>query len=137
MDDRNASYIEKSLKSQIHLEQIRLLYDGLLFSLLASFVIALIIFFTLLDKVDSRETLDIWLYSMLFLLFVRAGVAYLFYKSPPETHPYKKWSAYFLTGAFLGGTLWGMLPWLGHSAHDEYQALIIICRIAGKPSPCL
>ena len=129
MDDQATSQASESLKSQIHLEQIRLLYDGLLFSLLASFVIALIIFFTLLDKVDSRGNLDIWLYSMLSLLLIRGGIAYLFSNSPPKSHLNKKWSTYFLTGTFLGGTLWGTLPWLGHSAHDEYQALIVICIV--------
>ena len=129
MDDRNVSQASESLESQIRLEQIRLLYGGLLFSLSASSVIAVIIFFTLLDQVDSRENLDIWLYSMLSLIVVRGGIAYMFAKSPPETHLHKKWSTRFLVGTFLGGSLWGMLPWLGHSAHDEYQALIVICIV--------
>lgn len=129
MDDNTTSQGSTSLESQIRLEQIRLLYGGLLFSLSASFVIALIIYYILLDHVDSRSSLDAWLLSMLILLAARSSIAYLFLHAPQNTHQDSKWSILFLAGTFLGGCMWGMLPWLGHSVHDEYQALIVICIV--------
>jgi len=61
----------KPLDSQISIEQIRLLYGSLKFSLGASFVVGAIMYFTLIDHSDSNENLRIWLYFFLFVFTAR------------------------------------------------------------------
>ena len=61
----------EQLDSQISAEQIRLLYGSLKFSLGASFVVAVIMYFSLMEESDSRANLDIWALCVLIVFFIR------------------------------------------------------------------
>ena len=69
----------KLLESQISLEQIRLLYGSLKFSLGASFTVAVIMYITLVNQSDSNVSLDIWAYSVLAVFSLRTLDAIHFY----------------------------------------------------------
>ena len=120
---------DKLLKSQISLEQIRLLYGSLKFSLGASFAVAVIMYITLINQSDSNGSLDIWAYSVLAVFSLRALDALHFIYSSADKQKLAHWHVRFLSGALAGGILWGSLSWLGHSAKDEYQALIVMCTV--------
>lgn len=120
---------DKLLDSQIALEQICLLYGSLKFSLGASFIVAVIMYITLINQSDSNSNLDIWAYSALAVFSLRTLDAIHFIYSPANKQKLAYWHMRFLTGALAGGILWGSLSWLGHSSKDEYQALIVMCTV--------
>lgn len=117
------------LDSQISLEQIRLLYGSLKFSLGASFMVGIIMYFALLDHSDSVQSLNLWLYFFLTVFALRTLDAAHFLNSTDKKQEQAYWYYRFITGAFTGGILWGSLSWLGHSSMDEYQALIVMCTV--------
>jgi len=130
VNDTNKALSErKLLKSQISLEQIRLLYGSLKFSLGASFAVAVIMYITLLNQSDSSTNLDLWALGVLTVFTLRTLDAIHFITSPAEKQEMAYWHVRFLTGALAGGILWGSLSWLGHSVKDEYQALIVMCTV--------
>lgn len=130
MDSLKKGYTENtSLESQISLEKIRLLYGGLKFSLPASFAVAAIIYYMLLDHADSRDKLDIWACIMLSMFSLRALDAFKFHYSPPEIQQLPRWKIQFLSGTLIGGVSWGLLAWLGHSSSVEYMATIVMAVV--------
>jgi PAS domain S-box-containing protein len=117
------------LNKQIRLEEIRLLYGGTPFSYTASFVIALIIYNVLLGHVTSPQNLDIWLFTILAVLFVRSVDSYLFSTKDKKEQSRKSWRIRFFTGTGIAGFCWGLLPWLGYSSEIEYFSFIIVCLV--------
>jgi len=117
------------LDKQIRLEEIRLLYGGTPFSYTASFVIALIIYNVLLDHVTSPQNLDIWLFTILGVLFVRSVDSYLFSTKDKNEQSRQSWRIRFFTGTGIAGFCWGLLPWLGYSSEIEYFSFIIVCLV--------
>lgn len=127
MDDIKEGINEHEfLESQITLEQIRLLYGSLKFSLGASFSVAIIMYFMLRGHSDSATNLNIWIGAVFVIFLFRTIDALYFLSSPQESQEQPIWHLRFLTGALCGGILWGMLAWLGHSSKDEFQALIVM-----------
>jgi PAS domain S-box-containing protein len=120
---------KKQLHQQIRLEEIRLLYGGTPFSYTASVIIALIIYSVLLDHVASERNLNIWLFTILSVLFVRSIDSYRFSKQTRQDQLKKHWRTRFFIGTGVAGFCWGLLPWLGYSAEVEYLAFIIVCQV--------
>ena len=117
------------INQQIRLEEIRLLYGGTPFSYSASVVISLIIYNVLLGHVTSEQNLDIWLYTILGVMFVRSIDSYLFSKHSKQQQLAKSWRIRFFVGTGIAGFCWGFLPWLGYSAEIEYFSFIIVCLV--------
>lgn len=117
------------LNKQIRLEEIRLLYGGTPFSYTASFVIALIIYNVLLGHVASQQNLNIWLFTILGVLFARSIDSYIFSRQDKQNQSKKSWRIRFFAGTGIAGFCWGLLPWLGYSAEIEYFSFIIVCLV--------
>ena len=117
------------LDKQIRLEEIRLLYGGTPFSYTASFVIALIIYNVLLGHVTSPQNLNIWLFTILGVLFARSVDSYNFSTKDKKEQSRKSWRIRFFTGTGIAGFCWGLLPWLGYSSEIEYFSFIIVCLV--------
>ena len=117
------------LNQQIRLEEIRLLYGGTPFSYTASFVIALIIYNVLLGHVASQQNLNIWLFTILGVLFARSIDSYIFSRQDKQNQSKKSWRIRFFAGTGIAGFCWGFLPWLGYSAEIEYFSFIIVCLV--------
>ena len=117
------------LNKQIRLEEIRLLYGGTPFSFSASFVIALIIYNVLLGHVSSSQSLNIWLFTILAILFARSVDSYLFSTKDKKEQSKHSWRIRFFAGTGIAGFCWGFLPWLGYSAEIEYFSFIIVCLV--------
>ncbi len=124
--DSNSS---NHLNQHIRLEEIRLLYGGTPFSYTASFVIALIIYSVLLGHVASQQNLNIWLFTILAVLFIRSIDSYLFSKLTKQQQMDRSWRIRFFTGTCVAGFCWGFLPWLGYSPDVEYISFIIVCMV--------
>jgi signal transduction histidine kinase/CheY-like chemotaxis protein len=62
-------------------------------------------------------------------ILVRSWDTYHFIKAPPDEQSKKSWGTRFLTGSTFAGFWWGMLSWLGYSAENEYQTLIVVCIV--------
>ena len=120
---------DEKLNRQIQLEEIRLLHGGTPFSYTASFLIAIIIYSVLIDHVVSRDNLNIWLFTILSVLFIRSIDSYLFSKCNSQEQLNKNWRTRFFVGTGIAGTCWGLLPWLGYSTSVEYFAFIIVCQV--------
>lgn len=128
MDTHNSSYHDQ-LNRKIRLEEIRLLYGGTPFSYTASFVIAFIIYYVLLGHVVSETNLNIWLVTILTVLFIRSIESYRFSKRDEQQQQESGWRTRFFIGTGIAGLCWGLLPWLGYSYQVEYIAFIIVCQV--------
>ena len=117
------------LKQQIQLEEIRLLYGGTPFSYTASVIIILIIYNVLLGHVASQQNLNIWLITILGVMFVRSIDSYIFSTKDKQQQSKPSWRIKFFAGTGIAGLCWGLLPWLGYSAEIEYFSFIIVCLV--------
>ncbi|MCK4833520.1 MAG: response regulator [Gammaproteobacteria bacterium] len=120
---------DSQLDQQIRLEEIRLLYGGTPFSFSASVVITLIIYNVLLGHVASQQNLNIWLFTILGVMFIRSIDSYLFSKQDKQQQSQLSWRRRFFIGTAIAGFCWGFLPWLGYSAEVEYFSFIIVCLV--------
>ena len=127
--DQQTTQTTEQLDDQIRLEEIRLLHGGTPFSYTASFVIALIIYFVLLDHATSENNLNIWLTIMLSVTVIRSIDSYRFAKCSLKEQLDKSWRLKFFIGTGVAGACWGLLPWLGYPTSVEYFAFIIVCQI--------
>jgi signal transduction histidine kinase/CheY-like chemotaxis protein len=120
---------DQAMESRVQLEEIRMLYGSMLFSLLATFVVSLIMYLVMLGHASSPEHLSLWFSIMIASIVLRSWDTYAFNKAPPDQQGKKSWGLRFLLGSTFAGFWWGMLSWLGHSAENEYQTLIVVCIV--------
>jgi signal transduction histidine kinase/CheY-like chemotaxis protein len=117
------------MESRIQLEEIRMLYGSMKFSMLATFAVSLIMFLVLLGHASSTEYLLLWFAITVAAILVRSWDTYRFIKASPDEQSKKSWGTRFLIGSTFAGFWWGMLSWLGYSAENEYQTLIVVCIV--------
>ena len=120
---------DKAMESRIQLEEIRMLYGSMMFSMLATFAVSLIMFLVLLGHANSTDYLSLWFAVMSASILFRSWDSYRFIKTPPDEQSKKSWGTRFLIGSTFAGFWWGMLSWLGYSAENEYQTLIVVCIV--------
>ena len=120
---------DRAMESRIELEEIRMLYGSMMFSMLATFAVSLIMFLVLYSHVNSTEYLSLWFAVMVASILLRSWDTHRFIKSPPEEQARKTWGTRFLVGSSFAGFWWGMLSWLGYSVENEYQTLIVVCIV--------
>lgn len=128
MDSSKLIHSEQ-LDRHIRLEEIRLLYGGTPFSYTASIVIALIIYSILSDHAVSQQNLNIWLFIILSVLFIRSIDSYRFSRCSKQQQLETGWRTRFFIGTGIAGFCWGLLPWLGYSAEIEYFSFILVCLV--------
>lgn len=121
--------LNQVMTSRIRLEEIRMLYGSMTFSMLATFAVSLIMFFVLYSHVYSRSYLILWCVVMVLSVLVRGWDAYSFLNAPPGEQAKESWGTRFFIGSSFAGFWWGMLAWLGYSVENEYQTLIVVCII--------
>ena len=129
MDRISAPEPDQAMESHIQLEEIRMLYGSMMFSMLATFAVSLIMFLVLLGHARSTEYLVLWFAVMAASILLRSWDTYLFITTSPDDQSKKSWNTRFLIGSTFAGFWWGMLAWLGYSAENEYQTLIIVCIV--------
>jgi len=129
MMNRHIYQDREKLKQQIRHEEIKLLYGGTSFSFTAAIVISLIIYVVLYDHVVSVFNLNIWLASILSVMFIRTIDSYRFAKKSTYQQLKDSWRIRFFVGTAAAGLCWGLLPWLGYSTDIEYFAFIIVCQV--------
>ena len=120
---------DKAMESRIQLEEIRMLYGSMMFSMLATFAVSLIMYLVLLGHANSTEYLSLWFAIMATSILLRSWDTYHFIKASPDIQSKKSWGTRFLIGSTFAGFWWGMLSWLGYSAENEYQTLIVVCIV--------
>jgi signal transduction histidine kinase len=125
----SGGYIKQPLESRIRLEEIRMLYGSMMFSMLATFAVSLIMFIVLFDHASSRQALIIWFAVMIMSIMLRSWDSYCFINAGTEIQNRELWGKRFLLGSTFSGFWWGMLSWLGHSAESGYQTLIVVSII--------
>ena len=128
MDSSNLNS-SNHINQQIRLEEIRLLYGGTPFSYSASVVISLIIYNVLLGHVASEQNLNIWLFAILGVMFVRSIDSYHFSRHTKQQQLAKSWRIRFFVGTGIAGFCWGLLPWLGYTTEIEYFSFILVCLV--------
>jgi len=119
----------RAMESRIQLEEIRMLYGSMMFSMLATFMVSLIMYLVLLGHANSDEYLSVWFGVMVASILLRSWDTFRFTGSTPEEQRRRSWGARFLAGSTFAGFWWGMLSWLGYSAENEYQTLIVVCIV--------
>ena len=127
--DSSKTTSSENLDRHIQLEEIRLLYGGTPFSYTASIVIALIIYSILSGHTVSQQSLNLWLFIILSVLFVRSIDSYRFSKHTKQQQLNASWRTRFFIGTGIAGFCWGLLPWLGYSTEIEYFSFILVCLV--------
>ncbi len=127
--DSSKTTSSENLDRHIRLEEIRLLYGGTPFSYTASIVIALIIYSILTGHTVSQQSLNLWLFIILSVLFVRSIDSYRFSKHTKQQQLNASWRTRFFIGTGIAGFCWGLLPWLGYSTEIEYFSFILVCLV--------
>ena len=97
--------------------------------MLATFAVSLIMYFVMYGHAASTEYLSLWFAIMAVSILVRSWDTFHFIKAPPDEQSKKSWGTRFLIGSTFAGFWWGMLSWLGYSAENEYQTLIVVCIV--------
>ena len=120
---------DQAMESRIQLEEIRMLYGSMMFSMLATFVVSLIMYLVLLGNAASVQSLTIWFAVMVASIVLRSLDSYRFSKAAPDDQGKPSWGTRFLAGSTFAGFWWGMLSWLGYSVQNEYQTLIVVCIV--------
>ncbi len=120
---------DRAMESRIQLEEIRMLYGSMMFSMLATFVVSLIMYLVLLGHSNSTESLSLWFAVMVLSILLRSWDTYRFIHTTPDEQGRKSWGRRFLIGSTFAGFWWGMLSWLGYSVENEYQTLIVVCIV--------
>ena len=120
---------DQAMESRIQLEEIRMLYGSMMFSMLATFAVSLIMFLVLIGHANSTEYLSLWFAIMVASILLRSWDSYRFIKASTDEQSKKSWGTRFLIGSTFAGFWWGMLSWLGYSAENEYQTLIVVCIV--------
>jgi len=128
-DRHSAPEPDQAMESRIQLEEIRMLYGSMMFSMLATIAVSLIMFLVLLGHANSTEYLSLWFAVMSASILFRGWDMYHFIKASPDEQSKKSWGTRFLIGSTFAGFWWGMLSWLGYSAENEYQTLIVVCIV--------
>ncbi len=127
--DSSKTTSSDDLDRHIRLEEIRLLYGGTPFSYTASIVIALIIYSILSGHTVSQQNLNLWLFIILSVLFIRSIDSYRFSKRTKQQQLDSSWRTRFFIGTGIAGFCWGLLPWLGYSTEIEYFSFILVCLV--------
>ncbi len=129
MDRHVAFEPDPAMESRIQLEEIRMLYGSMMFSMLATFIVSLIMYLVLLGHASSTEYLSLWFAVMVASILLRSWDSYRFINTTADDQSRKSWGTRFLAGSTFAGFWWGMLSWLGYSVENEYQTLIVVCIV--------
>lgn len=123
------------ISKKVLAKQIDLLYQQLFFSLLATLVLSLLLFFSL-STFPDQSALQIWLtLSMLVVLF-RASSAILCSKAKRQTSvQLKRSETLFLVGVVLAALVWGSLGWwlypIANETSSQMVLFVVLIGIAG------
>ncbi len=120
---------DRAMESRIELEEIRMLYGSMMFSMLATFAVSLIMYLVLYGHANSAQYLSLWFAIMVASILLRSWDTYRFINTSPGEQSKKSWGTRFLLGSTFAGFWWGMLSWLGYSTENEYQTLIVVCIV--------
>lgn len=117
------------MESRIELEEVRMLYGSMMFSMLGTFFLSVIMFYVLYGHSNSTEYLTIWFALMIVSILLRSWDTYCFTTASSIDQGKRSWGTRFLIGSTFAGFWWGMLAWLGFSSESEYQTLIVVCIV--------
>lgn len=111
------------------LEETRMLYGSMPFSVSATLAVGLIMYLVLYTHADSLRNLHIWFSGMILITLLRNWDTWAFNSSPAEVQNRESWGARFMAGSTASGCWWGMLPWLGYASENEYLIIIVVCIV--------
>lgn len=122
-------HTDATMQARIEQEEVRMLYGGMKFSMLATLCVSVIMFYVMYGHSDSAFNLSLWFAVMAFIIFIRTIDTYSYMRASAADQEKHSWGTRFLFGSTLAGFWWGMLAWLGFSSENEYQTLIVVCIV--------
>ena len=120
---------DANMQSRIEQEEVRMLYGGMKFSMLATLFVTIIMYYVMFGHSDSFMNLSVWFTGMILIILFRSLDTVAYSRSSPADQSKPSWGTRFLIGSTLAGIWWGMLAWLGFSSENEYQTLIVVCIV--------
>lgn len=125
---------EEKQEESIRHEQIKLLYEAVTLSIIASVVLASILVLIQWETFE-HETLIIWLISAVSLSFFRVWNTSSYFRVQPDQGQNDKWNRAFLIGSTLSALLWGATPIIMFEellvSHQAFLTLVIAGISAG------
>ena len=127
-----------SSKSLFLEEQVRVLYDGAKSSVVGSFLISVVIYFTFIYTQNANHDALNWLFLIVAIAALRGVDAFLYFRALNSLTDKNKidhnfFMARFATGAILGAVGWSLLLWNGFphsSVEDQLYLLLVVTGIA-------
>ncbi|NTW58349.1 MAG: PAS domain S-box protein [Nitrospirae bacterium] len=121
-------------RSQIHADQVRLLYDNAPLGMAATFVNAAVLAYVLRNLV-APPVLFSWLACLLLVTLLRAVHIRQYRIARPTAADERRWGAWFIAGLALSGVAWGasgllLLP-SGSMTHQVFIAFVLGGMVAG------
>lgn len=120
---------QSDIEELIKLEETRMLYSAMPFSIFATAVVSLIVLSTHQDVVASRDNLFLWFFGMTALSMIRGWDTYMYQRASAEKKRSPTWEGRFLAGTAMAGFWWGSLAWFAYTPVNEYQALTVVVII--------
>lgn len=117
---------EHSLEEEIRVEEIRVLYGGMLFSFFAAIIVGFIMLEILYDHIETPVNIVLWFILVMLTLVLRIWDAHAFNKADKEDQYRDSWGSRFVIGSTIAGVGWGLLPWMAYPIENEYQMIVVI-----------
>jgi signal transduction histidine kinase/CheY-like chemotaxis protein len=117
------------MESRIVLEEIRMLYGSMPFSMPATLAVGLVMYIVLHAHADSLQNLHIWFSALVLITLMRGWDSWAFNHSSAEVQNREIWGTRFMAGSTASGFWWGMLSWLGYASENEYLIIIVVCLV--------
>ncbi len=123
----NAIIVNNDQGHKVFVEQIKNLYQTLLPILFVNVMIGSALVYGLWE-IAPQETLLVWL-GLQFFLFIVRSVSYLIYKRNFAAESAQRYALYFVIGAGLSGSLWGIGCAVFFPTQLEYQLFILFVLV--------
>lgn len=107
-------------------EQVRLLYDGMKLSLIATVVIAGLFSYLMWGNAESNHNVALWFIIMIVIVLLRTGDTVLYLRKSREGENDDKWRKHFFVGSTSAGICWGISIWLIQPTDITYLAILIL-----------
>ena len=116
----------KIMEQRILHEQVRLLYDGMKLSLVATVLISSIFCLLMWGQVESKYNVLLWYVVIIIIVLLRSWDSLSYRKSISESVDDSRWRRRFCVGSTSAGIWWGFSIWMMPPADTTYLAIIVL-----------
>ena len=126
--------MESDKRGLLRHEQVKLLYDAIPLSILATLINGVVLVAVGWEMVDRMASIS-WLATLMVISFARLALTFFYRRTRPGLEQTGQWETYFTIGSIAAGLVWGaaaLFQFPEHSmAHQVFVAFIVGGMCAG------